>query len=214
MIMYIEYENGTRIKNISSIVTDRCNIEVIFDEPIDVNKLRGYVTYLNYQEGKVHANFDPQTWADYQEEVARTEAINMAQKMVKEISYTSVLDNATEEQAFVMKPLYPQWDGNGVEYKEGQYVQYEGDLYRVNKGQSHTSQPTWNPKDAPSLWSKVGDPSVEYPEFIQPTGAHNAYSKGDKVTFKGKHYISKVDNNVYSPEDYPSNWELVEDVAE
>ena len=45
---------------------------------------------------------------------------------------------------------------------------------------------------------------------FQPTGAHDAYAKGAKVTFKGAHYISLIDANVYSPEAYPAGWQLQE----
>ena len=47
----------------------------------------------------------------------------------------------------------------------------------------------------------------EYPENVQPTGAHDAYQNGDKVTFNGKKYVCKMDNCVWSPETYPSGWE-------
>ena len=30
---------------------------------------------------------------------------------------------------------------------------------------------------------------------------------GDKVTFNGKHYISLIDANVYSPAAYPAGWQ-------
>ena len=50
----------------------------------------------------------------------------------------------------------------------------------------------------------------EWPEWVQPTGAHDAYNTGDKVTFNGKHYISKIDGNTWSPEAYPDGWEAVE----
>lgn len=49
----------------------------------------------------------------------------------------------------------------------------------------------------------------EYPEYKQPTGAHDSYKNGDKVTYKGKKYICKMDNCVWSPEVYPSAWEEV-----
>ena len=49
----------------------------------------------------------------------------------------------------------------------------------------------------------------EYPEYVQPTGAHNAYKIGDKITFNGKKYICKLDNCVWSPSEYPSAWEEV-----
>lgn len=51
----------------------------------------------------------------------------------------------------------------------------------------------------------------EYPEYVQPTGAHDAYKIGDKITFNGKKYVCKLDNCVWSPSEYPSAWEEVID---
>lgn len=48
----------------------------------------------------------------------------------------------------------------------------------------------------------------EWPEWVQPTGAHDAYGVGDKVTYNGQHYVSKLDGNVWSPEAYPAGWEV------
>ena len=50
----------------------------------------------------------------------------------------------------------------------------------------------------------------EWPEFVQPTGAHNAYNTGDKMTYNGKRYISTMDGNVWNPDAYPAGWELAE----
>ena len=87
-------------------------------------------------------------------------------------------------------------------------LQYKSKLYRVL--QDHTSQADWIPGSAASLFVEISDPSIEYPEWKQPTGAHDAYTKGDKITFKGKKYISLIEANVYSPEEYPTGWELIE----
>lgn len=46
----------------------------------------------------------------------------------------------------------------------------------------------------------------EYPEYVQPTGAHNAYKIGDKVTFKGEKYTCNINSCVWSPETYPKAW--------
>ena len=52
----------------------------------------------------------------------------------------------------------------------------------------------------------------EYPEYKQPTGAHDAYHVGDKITYKGKKYICKMDGCVWAPDVYPAGWEeVVED---
>lgn len=47
----------------------------------------------------------------------------------------------------------------------------------------------------------------EWPAWVQPTGAHDCYNTGDKVTYNGQHYVSKIDGNVWSPEAYPAGWE-------
>ena len=59
------------------------------------------------------------------------------------------------------------------------------------------------------------EPVKEYPLFVQPTGAHDSYKIGDKVTFNDIKYTCIMDNCVWSPETYPNAWEkVVEDVAE
>lgn len=52
-------------------------------------------------------------------------------------------------------------------------------------------------------------PADEWPEFVQPTGAHDAYKVGDKITYNGQHYICKMDGCVWSPDAYPAGWEEV-----
>ena len=60
------------------------------------------------------------------------------------------------------------------------------------------------------------DTTVEkYPEYVAPSGAHDAYKIGDKVTYNGKKYICKMPICVWSPETYPTAWkEVTEDNTE
>ena len=65
----------------------------------------------------------------------------------------------------------------------------------------------WEP--GTSAWRELAsDPDVA-PEWIQPTGGHDAYNTGDRVTFEGAEYVSKIDGNTWSPTAYPAGWELV-----
>ena len=93
--------------------------------------------------------------------------------------------------------MYDEWSADSVAYTLNDIRQYNGLLYRCV--QAHTSQATWTPEDAPSLWTRIADPAQEWPEWIQPTGAHNAYAQGAKVSHNGKHWISNVANNVWEP---------------
>lgn len=111
-----------------------------------------------------------------------------------------VMDTAgamlTDEQAATVPTLYRAWE-NGVDYAVGDRRTYNGTLFKCL--QAHTSQETWNPADAPSLWAKVliPDPTV-IPEWEQPDST-NPYMKGDKVTHNGKTWISLIDNNTWEP---------------
>lgn len=55
------------------------------------------------------------------------------------------------------------------------------------------------------------EPLEEYPEYVQPTGAHDAYHIGDKITYNGKHYECIFDNCVWTPDAYPQGWKLIEE---
>jgi hypothetical protein len=51
----------------------------------------------------------------------------------------------------------------------------------------------------------------EYPVWVQPTGAHDAYKTGDKMTYTdGKRYVCQMDNCVWGPDTYPAGWKLAE----
>ena len=108
----------------------------------------------------------------------------------------------TDADALESVELFPAWAA-GVAYTVDERIQYGGTLYRVV--QAHTSQADWTPDKTPALFVVIS--LDEWPEFVQPTGAHDAYKKGDKVTFEGKHYISLSDANVYSPTAYPAGWQ-------
>lgn len=112
----------------------------------------------------------------------------------------------SDEDALEAINLFPNW-ASGVAYAVDARVNYEGTLYRCL--QAHTSQETWTPTAAPSLWAKVliPDPDV-IPEWEQPDST-NPYMMGDKVMFEGKVYESTINNNVWSPSAYPASWREV-----
>ena len=57
--------------------------------------------------------------------------------------------------------------------------------------------------------SSQGADSADVTEWKQPTGAHDAYAKGDRVTFGGKVWESVIDGNVWNPAVYPAGWKEV-----
>lgn len=103
----------------------------------------------------------------------------------------------SDEEALGGVELFPKWDMDNKEYKVNDRVSYNGVLYKCL--QAHTSQSTWTPTDAASLWAKVLIPDPEViPEWEQPDST-NPYMAGDKVTHNGKTWQSDIDNNVWEP---------------
>lgn len=104
----------------------------------------------------------------------------------------------TDQQALTFDLLFDDWSGDSVAYSENDRVRYNDILYRCLK--AHTSQPTWTPTDAPSLWAKclIDPDSPTIPEWEQPDST-NPYSKGDKVTHNGNVWESLIDGNVWEP---------------
>ena len=85
-------------------------------------------------------------------------------------------------------------------------IQHAGKLYKIL--QAHTSQADWIPESTPALYTPV-IPVGAIEEWKQPTGAHDAYSIGDRVLFDGSTYESVINANVWSPAEYPAGWSLV-----
>lgn len=125
---------------------------------------------------------------------------------VQKEEYQSNIATLSDDVALLIPEVYPAWDGNGVEYKKNDRVIYNGTLYKVLT--AHTSEETWTPTDAPSLFVKVLTSTEGVPNWEQPS-ADNAYMKGDRVRYNGKIYESLIDNNVWSPDGYPAGWQEI-----
>lgn len=106
----------------------------------------------------------------------------------------------SDEEASEAYYLFEKWDPNSHAYKKDDKLQYKDTLYKVI--QDHTSQADWTPDTAVSLYLRIADPTQEWPEWIQPVGDQGMYSKGDKVSYNGKHWTSDIDNNVWVPGEY------------
>ena len=118
-----------------------------------------------------------------------------------------------DEEAMEVATVYPSYEV-GKAYKEkemftfGENAVGDPQLYRVV--QTHTSQADWIPSETPALYTPIGLNASGYPVWSKPTGSHDAYNVDDIVDYNGTLYKSLIDGNIYSPEEYPSGWEVVE----
>ena len=138
----------------------------------------------------------------------KLEEVTMKEKSLDKIGKLVANQITDDTTALSIQEFYDQWDV-GVLYLMGRYIRYDDILYKVLI--EHTSQDDWTPDISPSLFAKVlTDPTGEtVPEWVQPDST-NAYMIGDKVMYEGVIYISLIDNNVWSPAEYPAGWEAVD----
>ena len=96
-----------------------------------------------------------------------------------------------------------QPEGAHDAYAEGAIVTKADGTY----WKSITPANVWAP--GVSGWRQLGTSATAVFPWVQPTGAHDAYKKGDRVTFNAKTYESLIDANVWSPSVYPAGWKVV-----
>ena len=107
-----------------------------------------------------------------------------------------IRNSMDDEQALAEVTFFPMWHEE-KSYAVDDRVRYGEKLYKCL--QSHTAQADWTPDVSVSLWVRIDDPAIEWPDWIQPVGAQDAYAKGFKVSHNDKHWISDVDSNVWEP---------------
>lgn len=112
-------------------------------------------------------------------------------------------------------PKWVQPCGATDAYNKGDIVDYNGVKY-ISTIDNNVWEPTvygWEVYDGgstdPVEPSEPDTPTDTIKDFVQPTGAHDTYAKGDKVRFNGKVYESLIDNNTYSPSEYPAGWKEI-----
>lgn len=111
------------------------------------------------------------------------------------------LEVATMYPEYVVKKAYTVGDM----FSYGETASGDPQLYKVV--QAHTSQDDWKPDATPALYTPIGLTPSGYPVWTRPTGSHDAYNKGDIVSYNDVLYKSLIDGNVYSPDEYPAGWE-------
>lgn len=72
---------------------------------------------------------------------------------------------------------------------------------------------TWRVEQESSGGDGGGTSADEWPEDKQPTGTHDSYYNGDKITYQGKHYTCIAPEGIactWPPDVYPAYWQLEE----
>jgi hypothetical protein len=102
-------------------------------------------------------------------------------------------------------------DGDAWVQPLGGHDSYLKDAKVTHNGKTWISLHSGNAQ-APGVsgWREVVAEGSAPPEWRQPTGAHDSYLLGSRVTFQGKVYEQIFDGaNAYDPATVPARWKLI-----
>ena len=126
--------------------------------------------------------------------------LQMAEQMRRALQ--KFAQSLSAEEAMEIATVYDAWQPDTY-YAAGVYLTYgvngvgDPQLYKVV--QAHTSQADWKPDKVASLYDPIGLDAAGHPIWSAPTGAHDAYAKGDIVDYNGTLYQSEIDGNTTVP---------------
>lgn len=182
-----------QIEDLTSQVTETKNalhvvqgsVTELKEQVADVPKITEKVNTLNNQVVSVEKKVDAIDSAQYGA---------MIDLLVGEAQLFS------NEKALEYQNLYEEWKVDTLYPKDYKVNFTKAEIKTLYKCLTeHTSQESWTPDAAPSLWAKVLIPDHSViPDWEQPLST-NPYMKGDNVKHKGKTWESLVDNNVWEP---------------
>lgn len=110
------------------------------------------------------------------------------------------LTSLTDEEAYQISFLFDSWD-QYKQYKIGDRVLYNKELYTVIKVPNNNLPPSLNQE----CYKKTSPPKDLIEEWTQKN-----YNIGDRVKVGDHIYESLINNNNWSPQDFPMSWKLVE----
>lgn len=123
-------------------------------------------------------------------------------KIIESAIYS--VDDKTSSEAVELLPVLKS-DNSLI--KAGTRINYNGAIKKATVDLWDTE--VNNPDNAPTLWEDIlyKDGYRIIPDVFTVT---NAFTKDEIGWWGGKLYKSLVDSNVYTPEQYAQNWEVVE----
>lgn len=128
------------------------------DDPDIMPKRQLWREQIATLEGMTDAEYEDYTEPEPTEYVKDVPSADDIVSQLKELAQAQVAE-LTDEEAKKVPALFPLWSPDSEAYAVGDRVWYQASLYKCV--QAHTSQSTWNPKDAVSLWANVSEESQE-----------------------------------------------------
>ncbi len=153
------------------------------DDPDIMAKRQLWREQIATLEGMTDAEYEDYTEPEPTEYVKDVPSADDIVSQLKELAQTQV-EALTDDEAKKVPALFPLWETEKA-YAVGDRVWYQESLYKCV--QAHTSQSTWNPKDAVSLWANVSEESQE----ADGSREHPFAWTSGMTSYEGKYYTEE-----------------------
>jgi len=150
------------------------------DDPDIMPKRQLWREQIATLEGMTDVEYEDYTEPEVETYVKEVPDASDIVSQLKELAQTQVSE-LTDDEAKKVPALFPLWETDKA-YAVGDRVWYQASLYKCV--QAHTSQSTWNPKDAVSLWANVSEESQE----ADGSREHPYQWEQGMTSYNGKYY--------------------------
>lgn len=198
----------TKMEDVTPIVQGALEtgvVEILDDDEVVISTVKGKFTNVQIAIWGERKRITIHKKVDSPEEIVNKK-LDEQNQVISIVFVQMAQDGIFDDVTISEHPtLFPEWDENWTG-KANTILRDGGALYRSIHDITNVAQNT-KPSETPSMWTRIADPNEEYPEWVQPIGAHDAYSIGDKVSHLDKHWVSTTDANIWQPSVY--GWEEV-----
>ena len=125
-----------------------------------------------------------------------------AEALVKAL--VTLREGADDSVASLSVGAYPTLKGDGSLVKAGTRINHNGRIKRASVDLWDTAEN--GPDVAPSLWEDISY-REGYRIIPESISAGTAFMKDEYGWWGDELYVSLIDNNVWTPDAYPSGWE-------
>lgn len=126
---------------------------------------------------------------------------------IQRANILKAMESLNDQEASITPEFYDMLKGDNSLVKAGTRINWNGKLKRAAVDLWDTAEN--NPDNAPTLWEDIA-----YREGIRIIPAEItaglAFAKDELGWWSEDLYKSLLDSNVWTPENYPTGWEIVE----
>lgn len=176
----------------------RASVNALIQSMTDEEAITTQVLFPNWQTGKSYSIDERVRYNDKLYKVLQSHTSQ--DDWTPDVAVSLFACLLTDEENGTIQEWTQPDSTNG--YATGDIVSYNGKYYK-----STADNNVYEPGTTGAPWKECDENGND---VVSEYVAGTVYAMGDKIVYNGAIYTSLIDNNSWSPNDYPAGWQLVE----